>query len=80
MPTLTLGLIGISILAVEDDPDAQELLKRLLSCGAKVTVSSSATEALDLIQRLRPDLLLCDIEMPRQDDMLCFVDQANAFC
>jgi CheY-like chemotaxis protein len=58
-------LTGVQALLVEDEPDSRELLATLLTgCGAEVTVASSAAEALLLLGRGRPNLLLSDIAMP----------------
>ncbi len=58
-------LTGVQALLVEDEPDSRELLATLLSgCGAEVTVASSAAEALILLGRGRPNLLISDIAMP----------------
>ncbi|MDD5656751.1 MAG: PAS domain S-box protein, partial [Elusimicrobia bacterium] len=59
---------GIRVLIVEDDADNQETLRRLLSRhGARVSIASSAAEALASLDRERPDLILCDIAMPGED-------------
>ena len=53
---------------VDDDRDARELLKRILSeRGATVTLAASAAEAFELVRSSKPDLLLSDIGMPDQD-------------
>jgi CheY-like chemotaxis protein len=61
-------LEGISVVAVDDDPDAREILKELLThCRAIATIVASAGEALRAVERLHPDVLLCDLEMPGTD-------------
>jgi hypothetical protein len=61
-------LNGLRILAVDDDPDARGLVRRLLEeAGATVMTASSAEEALATHVRERPDLILCDIGMPGED-------------
>lgn len=63
-----LSLQGIKVLVVDDDPDAQELARRLLeNQDAKVTLAGSAKEALALLSSVRPDVLLSDIGMPEMD-------------
>jgi CheY-like chemotaxis protein len=58
-------MAGVRALLVEDEPDSRELLARLLeSCGAEVRVAGSAAEALTLLVREHPDLLISDIAMP----------------
>ena len=62
------ALLGIHVLVVDDDPNARDLLKTVLEyCGALTTVVGSAAEALETLQRVTPDALLCDISMPEHD-------------
>jgi signal transduction histidine kinase/ActR/RegA family two-component response regulator len=61
-------LEGISVLVVDDQTDAQNLIRRVLEeCGAKVITSSSAVEALQILEREKPSVLLSDIGMPDVD-------------
>jgi PAS domain S-box-containing protein len=61
-------LRGIHVLAVDDDADALMLLNAILeSSGATVTTAQSAEEALEAIARLKPNVLLADLGMPRID-------------
>nr|MBA3804320.1 response regulator [Acidobacteriota bacterium] len=61
-------LAGLHVLVVDDEADARDLLAVVLeSCGSKVIFAGSATEALDALKRLKPDLLISDIEMPGED-------------
>jgi CheY-like chemotaxis protein len=53
---------------VDDEADAREVLATVLSvCGADVIVATSASEALMLLGRDVPDVLVSDINMPGQD-------------
>jgi len=53
---------------VDDDPEARQLLERVLSYSkAAVTVVSTAQDALKAVEQLRPHVLICDIEMPGED-------------
>ncbi len=62
------SLEGISVLAVDDEPDARNLLKRLLEdCGARVYLAASAKEGLAILQHQLPDMIISDIGMPGQD-------------
>jgi CheY-like chemotaxis protein len=63
------GLLdGLKVLAVENDADTRELLVTILERnGAEVFAADSAAEALDIIKRRRPDVLLSDIGMPDED-------------
>jgi len=61
-------LEGLRILAVEDDADTLDALRIMLErYGAAVTVASSGREALAVLVRERPDVLVADIGMPDLD-------------
>jgi two-component system, chemotaxis family, sensor kinase Cph1 len=61
-------LAGLRMLVVDDEPDARELVTTLLEGnGVEVTAAGSAQEALSLIPRILPDILLSDIGMPQMD-------------
>jgi PAS domain S-box-containing protein len=62
------SLHGIRVLLVDDEADAREVLAAVLGqCGADVTVATSASDVMTLFARERPDVLVCDIEMPDED-------------
>ena len=61
-------LDGLKVLVVDDEPDTRDLLKFGLSqCGAHVTVAGSTQEAMEAIEKERPELLISDIGMPMED-------------
>jgi CheY-like chemotaxis protein len=61
-------LAGLSVLVVDDDDDALELLKAALTQrSANVTAVSSAALAIEAIKTSRPDVLISDIAMPDED-------------
>jgi signal transduction histidine kinase/CheY-like chemotaxis protein len=56
------------ILVAEDDPEARDLLVLMLGTGDyDVLVAGDGVEALELVRRERPDLLITDIVMPHMD-------------
>ena len=58
----------VHVLIVDDTPEILEVVTRMLeSHGARVTAVGTAERALDLLERLRPDVLLSDLEMPVKD-------------
>ncbi|MFN2644642.1 MAG: PAS domain S-box protein [Burkholderiales bacterium] len=62
------NLTGLTVLAVDDEADARELIRRVLQdCGAQVVTAGSVAEALVLFERERPDLVVSDIGMPVAD-------------
>jgi len=63
-----IDLAGIKVLAVDDNPDARELLTTLLNLyGVEVKVVASAAEVLTHLDDFEPDVLVCDISMPNMD-------------
>jgi PAS domain S-box-containing protein len=67
-PVVHADLTGLVILAVDDEPDARDLLSRVLEeAGARVVTAASAEEALAAISAERPGILISDIGMPDVD-------------
>jgi signal transduction histidine kinase/ActR/RegA family two-component response regulator len=63
-------LDGASILVVDDDPDACEALRGILtSLGARVTAAASAQDALAIAEKSPPDAVVSDIGMPVHDGL-----------
>ncbi|MDB5328170.1 MAG: hybrid sensor histidine kinase/response regulator [Phycisphaerales bacterium] len=61
-------LNGVTIIAVDDEPDARELVRRLLQkYGATVFTAASADEGLEAVKRHKPDVIVSDIGMPDKD-------------
>ncbi|MEH2182852.1 response regulator [Nostoc sp.] len=61
-------LIGTTILLVEDEPEIADLLTFILeAAGAEVMILSDAETALDLVESLHPDILLCNMKLPDRD-------------
>jgi DNA-binding response OmpR family regulator len=59
-----MGIVSF-ILAVDDDPAVLRLIKRELSDnGFSVLTADSGEEALELLERYRPDAVIIDILMP----------------
>jgi CheY-like chemotaxis protein/anti-sigma regulatory factor (Ser/Thr protein kinase) len=62
------SLIGLRILAVDDEPDALGVVSAILSsAGAEVKTATSVSQAVDLIKQWPPDVLISDIGMPDED-------------
>jgi PAS domain S-box-containing protein len=61
-------LVGVRVLAVDDEPDARALTAEVLGrAGAEVRVAGSAAEALQVLKEFPADVLLADVEMPGDD-------------
>jgi DNA-binding NtrC family response regulator len=58
-----------TILIVDDDAGIRKMLSHALSGTYSVNEAAQGREALDVIGRLRPDLLLLDLAMPIMDGM-----------
>jgi len=62
------SLFGLRILTVDDDRNTRDMLQEALArAGAEVLAAASARDALDKLQRFRPDVLVSDIGMPNED-------------
>jgi signal transduction histidine kinase/CheY-like chemotaxis protein len=67
-PPRALDFEGTHILIVDDEPDARELLRAMLShTNARITEAGSAVEALQVYSEDPPDIILADVAMPGQD-------------
>jgi len=56
------------ILAVDDEPDQLELLDELLTEeGFTIETAANGLEALDMVGRCRPNMIIVDVSMPKMD-------------
>jgi two-component system cell cycle response regulator DivK len=61
-------LTDFTILYVEDNKDNRTLVRRVLNAeGYQVVEAANATEALEILDVDRPNLILMDINMPDMD-------------
>ncbi len=61
-------LDGVHVFAIDDEPDAREVLTRVLEGqGAVVTAFCSAQDALTALQATRPSVIVSDVGMPGTD-------------
>lgn len=68
VPDIMPDLTGIRVLAVDDEADARELIKRILSrCGATVDTAGSGADALASFKKNQPHVFITDIGMPGED-------------
>jgi CheY-like chemotaxis protein len=59
------GVPPVSVLVVEDDRAIREILCEILQDeGYTVATACNGAEALQLLKRLRPDLIVLDLNMP----------------
>jgi len=62
------GMDGVSVLVVDDEQDARELLQVVLeACGVEVRLAGSAASAMEQLQSFQPDVIISDIGMPNED-------------
>jgi two-component system chemotaxis response regulator CheB len=62
----------ISVLIVEDSPSVRELMVHILSSDTGIHVvgtASNGEEALDAVERLKPDIITMDMQMPRMNGL-----------
>jgi CheY-like chemotaxis protein len=61
-------LTGLQLLVIDDELDNLDLLAFVLQdAGARVTAVTSAQTALGVLERLQPDVILCDLMLPDVD-------------
>lgn len=61
-------LDGMKVLFVDDQPEAREMVSRMLEAsGASVMVVETAEQALEAVKSFVPDVLLSDIGLPNED-------------
>lgn len=57
-----------TILCVEDeDPIREDIVDELRNAGYETVEAENGIEGLDSIRRFLPDLVLCDVTMPRMN-------------
>ena len=62
------SLEGLKVLVVDDEADTRELIREVLKeCGSEVITSCSVAEALEAIEKHKPDILISDLGMPDED-------------
>ena len=62
------SLQGLRVLVVDDEADTLDIIRAVLEhCKIEVITAGSASEALEAIVQLRPDVLLSDLGMPEED-------------
>lgn len=69
-PTLTPSLAAAKVLIVEDDPMMQLGLEQTLGDYSQLTIVGQAADgymAVEMAQKLQPDIIVMDIGLPRQD-------------
>ena len=72
------SLAGVHVLVVDDEQDARDMLKAILTgAGAAVSVASSAREALELMASSTPDVLISDVGMAVADGYV-FIREVRA--
>ncbi|MFC5513447.1 MHYT domain-containing protein [Massilia jejuensis] len=64
------ALAGLTILVIDDERDSLDIVRYVLGdMAATIVTASTAYEALQMIDRLKPDLMVSDIGMPGMDGL-----------
>jgi CheY-like chemotaxis protein len=59
---------GLRVLVVDSDPDSRDLLAMILEeYGVETIAAPSAGEALEILKQVKPDLLISEIRLPKED-------------
>jgi CheY-like chemotaxis protein len=62
------GPPDVRVLVVDDDESAREAIVRLIQTfGVRACSAQDGEEAFHLVPEVHPDLILCDLQMPRLD-------------
>ena len=62
------SLQGLRVLAVDDEADTRDMIRAVLEhCKMEVITVGSAAEALEVVSKSHPDVLLSDVGMPGED-------------
>lgn len=69
MPSIPRDILaGWDIVIIDDEPDSAEVAGVLLTFyGAHVATANNGREGVDLVKKIRPRLIICDISMPVLD-------------
>lgn len=71
-------LTGVSVLVVDDESDARELVAEVLGqSGAVVRTAASASEGWALLAKWSPDVIVSDVGMPEEDGYQ-FIERVRA--
>jgi len=63
-------LSGVKVLVVDDAADTLDVLEQILrDTGASIVIAGSALQALECLDRERPDVIVSDIGMPEVDGL-----------
>jgi DNA-binding response OmpR family regulator len=61
------------IMIIDDDKNIQQLLtNRLVANGYEVSLANDGLEALNQIEKIRPDMIILDVYMPHLDGLSFF--------
>ncbi|MBD2676584.1 MULTISPECIES: response regulator [Nostoc] len=72
-------LLGIQVLIVDDNDDSRDFFTFVLEeFGATAIAVASASEALNILAQLKPDILLSDIGMPEMNGYM-LMEEIRAF-
>jgi CheY-like chemotaxis protein len=64
----SLALDGLQVLIVDSDPDSRYLLTMIFEgYGVETIAATSAAEALEILKQVKPDLLISEIRLPKED-------------
>lgn len=61
--------VGHTILLIDDEPELLEMLERSLIEDFRVLKATNGQVGLELLRKEHPDLVICDIMMPKLDGM-----------
>lgn len=64
----SLSLDGLQVLVVDNNPDSRDLLTLIFEeYGVETIAAKSVGEALEILKQIKPDLLISEISLPKED-------------
>lgn len=64
----SLPIDSLQVLIVDSDPDSRYLLTKIFEgYGGETIAATSALEALEILKQVKPDLLISEICLPKED-------------
>lgn len=67
VPKMQIEQTRFTVLVVEDDYNVRELFRDILAPHYTVLTANDGNNGLEMLRQNLPDLVLCDIVMPRLD-------------
>lgn len=66
------------VMIVDDDKDFRDMIQaKLVAEGYRIALAVDGDEAVDQAKKIKPDLILMDVQMPKKDGVSAVLDLAS---